>query len=115
MTRRLLLILALTALTGCERTIFPDTEEEIMAQQSKLPGQIYQTVYLGDTYGPYRAAEVVTGEENIAGSATLGPNPQRLEHLTWPATPGYYYTAYHYANEAGGSLYIIRKIPAANL
>lgn len=111
---RLLLLAALLALTGCERSLFPDTEQEIMAKQGKLPGRIFQTVYLGDTYGAYREAEVVTGEENTAGSAIPDATKAQLHRLSWPATPGYYYTSYHYVNEAGGSLYIIRKIPTPN-
>ncbi len=115
MTRLLLLLGMLLALTGCERPLFPDTEQEIMAKQSKLPGQIFQTVYLGDTYGPYREAGVVIGEENAGGSAAAEFTQPIPERLKWPATPGYSYTAYHYLNESGGSLYIIRKIPVANL
>lgn len=115
MTRLLFLLAALLALTGCERPLFPDTEQEIMANQSKLPGRIFQTVYLGDTYGPYREAEVVVGTENTAGSAIPDATKAQLHRLSWPASPGYSYTAYHYLNESGGSLYIIRKIPVANL
>lgn len=114
MTRLLFLFAVVIVLAGCERSLFPDTEQEIMTKQSKLPGRIFQTVYLGDTYGAYREAEVFVGNENTAGSAIPDPAQAQLHRLTWPATPGYYYTAYRYVNEAGGSLYIIRKIPIAN-
>lgn len=108
---RIPLLLGLAFLAGCERPLFPDTGEEVMAAQQKLPGQISYTT--GQPYGPYRLVKVVTGQPNTAGAVEPARNLGEKPRVTWPATPGCYYVGYKYVNEFGEPFYLVRQIPAA--
>ena len=107
---RISLLLCALFLAGCERSLFPDTAEEVMAAQKKLPGEIFYTT--GDAYGPYRLVNVVTGSVNRAGAVEPAQNLGEKSHITWPATPGYYYVGYKYIDEFGASFYIVSKMSA---
>jgi hypothetical protein len=104
-------ILALVALIpACSpKPQYTLTQEQILARAKTLPGEIYLSE---GAPGPYREGPGAVGGVNTSGSLHSTSKSGRQSQASWPATPGFYYEADSYLNEAGEAFYLVRKIPS---
>jgi len=85
---------------------FSLTRENIIGNQSKLPGSIYKQV---GAQGPYREEGTFVGTDGGSGSVWAGAGSGRITE-SWPATPGYSYLAFAYSNATNQGFIVIRKV-----
>ena len=104
-----LLIVFSTFSFGCQRPQrFDRTQTEIVDYAKRLPGEIY--ISRGGA-GPYNEGPSAVGNDNEEGSFYATTKQGRQPEVSWPATPGFYYEASSYINQAGEAFYLVRKIP----